>query len=258
MKHRIKCCVDVREHLRGRGFCRIRSADYIIPPNLMAALRALVDECQDLPVDPRADNGERRRRYGRFVYLPWADMLLFRPVTTYYQDVALNSADGGVTRQFASLTSTLQGNPFLHELIRFDFGQLPLAAEELALPWDVGIHLIEMVARPDKPGIASPDRAHKDSEPFTYVHVLHKENVTGGISAVYGNADVNGKLVPGDLLFEDTLDGLMETIGVKDDLVFHQVKRIEVVFGATEGRRLVLLVDFTPMVPKRNEYPNLA
>lgn len=258
MKSCIRCAANVPENLRGRGFCRITPAEYIIPPGLVPALEALTDQCRDLPLDPRARNGERRRRHGRYLLLPWMDVLVFRPVTTYYQDAAVNTEDGGVSREFAGLTPAMQRNEFLHELIRFDFAQLPLTSAELTQPWDVGCHFIEMCARCGRPGLASPDRPHKDGEPFTYIHLLRRENITGGASAIYANAEVNGKLVPGKLLFEDTLDGMMDTLLAKDDAVFHQVKRIDVIDGLDAGSRLVLLIDFSPMVPKPNEYPNLG
>jgi hypothetical protein len=252
----MKCFLNVKAQVTACGFCRMKPSNYVMPKKITDALGAIVAESRDMPVDPKAKNGERRRRYGRFVYLPWTDSLSLRPTLIYDQNVTVNKDHGGAPREFAPLT--MPANNFLTSLIRLDFEQLPLADEQLALPWDVGVHLVQMFARPGVPGVSSPDRPHKDTEPYTFVHLLERQAVTGGDSAVFANAEAGGKLVPGDLLFEGTLSGTMDSLLVKDDAVFHQVKQVLVEEGADHGYRTVLLVDFTPMVPLRNEYPNLA
>ncbi len=252
------CNVNVKDQLTAVGYCRMKPTDYILPPTIADALRAMVADSRNMPVDPKAKNGERRRRYGRLVYLPWADSLSLRPTVTYQQSPIVNKDHGGAPREFAPLTPAMQENVWLTDLIRLDFEQLPLADEHLAHPWDVGVHLIQMFARPGFPGVSSPDRPHKDTEPYTFVHLLERRAVTGGESAVFANAEVGGKLVPGNHLNEFTLSGAMDSLVVKDDDVFHQVKQVLVDEGSDQGHRTVVLVDFTPMVPKRNEYPNLG
>ena len=195
-----------------------------------------------MPADPRVKKDERRRRYGRFVYLPWADILSLSPVTKYHQDGALNPDDGGVAREFAPLTERMRRNRFLRAVIRLDFRMLPLSEEERRLAWQVGVHVVQMFARPGIPGVSSPDCLHKDGEPFTYVHLLRRQGVTGGESVVTDNSK--------RIIYEGMLARRMDSLVVKDSDVFHQVKRIEVSGSGQEGYRTALLVDFTPLKPE--------
>jgi hypothetical protein len=115
---------------------------------------------------------------------------------------------------------------------------------------DVGVHAIRCVARPGLPGISSPNRLHKDGEPFTFVHLIGRHGITGGKNLVTDNAK--------QLLVSLTLTERLDTVAVSDKDGYHQVKPIEVAPGHSEGYRDVLLIDFTPMAPVTLEAPALC
>ena len=52
---------------------------------------------------------------GRLTYIPGA---------SFYQSIEINPLNGGEHRHFAPLDADTVKNPFLHELIQFDFARL--------------------------------------------------------------------------------------------------------------------------------------
>jgi 2OG-Fe dioxygenase len=152
---RVRCSVDVKGKILKRRFYRTKPAEYLMPKKIMLVVGTLTEGSRARPLEPRAENGERGRRYRRFRYAPWSDNLSVRPLSAYNQDWTVNNDDGRVSREFAALTPALKQNTFLANLIRLDIEQLPITGERLSLPWDVGIHRIQMFARPGVPEIYS-------------------------------------------------------------------------------------------------------
>jgi hypothetical protein len=234
----------LRADLTRQGYSSARGRDVLaaLGNDLSWSLAELLGECQALPPDPNCRDGCRTRRYGRKTALPWASILIDRPVDTYHQSADHNPEDGDVVRRFAELTPSLRHNELLRRLIQFDLDQLPLTEAQRSNPIDVGIHLIRMVATPSRPGVSSPNCLHKDGEPWTFVHVMDRYGVGGGESVV---ADNNKTII-----FEVTLGGeALDTIVVDDSAVYHMVRPIRVLTGLDYGFRTALLVDFTPLKP---------
>jgi hypothetical protein len=240
----------IRQELEGQGFSTIPHSAFRLNQQGVQDLEALQSECAHLPLDPQAKNGERRRRYGSFVITPanGSLTLVFNAnLDTYWQPPALNKDAAGEKRRFAQLTPTMLQNSFLRDLICADFTTLPLNVDDLLLPWLVGVHFVQMVARPGLPGISSPDRPHKDGEPFTAIHLVHRDAfLLGGINRLLDNAK--------QPLCDKVLLKTLDTQIVRDDAVYHQVTRIEVPDTEPQGTRTVLLIDFTPLYPHPNQY----
>ncbi len=177
---------------------------------------------------------------------PWKQQLLRWPKNTYCQEAAVNRDAAGAAREFEPLTETMLENEFLQQLILTNFSQTPFAAADLQQPFDVGLHVIKTVPRPDQAAVASPNCLHKDTEPFTFIHLLARENIVGGENIITDNAK--------EPLFIATLGKLMDTIVVKDDSVYHHVMPINLADPQAPGFRTVLLIDFTPMRSAVNQY----
>ncbi len=240
----------LREDLERQGYACFKGANLSIPQDLRRELDLLVRDYEDLPPDQHCEGGNRYRRHSRYVLLPWLNLLEPRPVSHYLQSRDLNPKDGGVIRIFARLGEALEANAFLRELIFFDFINAPFDEAVWSTPVDVGVHAIRCVARPGLPGISSPNRLHKDGEPFTFVHLIGRHGITGGKNLVTDNAK--------KLLVSLTLTERLDTVAVSDKDGYHQVKPIEVAPGHSEGYRDVLLIDFTPMAPVTLEAPALC
>lgn len=228
-----------RKDLERQGFACFKGSDLAVPDHLQRELSLLRQAYEALPLDQYCKSGNRYRRHSRYVLLPWLRLLELRPTSQYIQSRELNPTDGGMTRTFERLSKTMESNSFLREMILFDFRNTPFDKAIWSTPVDVGVHMVRYVARPNLPGVSSPNCLHKDGEPFTFVHLMGLHRVSGGGSLVTNN----DKRPLVRLNLTDRLD----TVAVSDKDVYHQVDPIEVAPGESEGYRDVLLIDFTPM-----------
>ncbi len=239
---RLTATGDQRRDLREHGFVYLQGADFAVPQSLIEPLDSLVEAYLHFPEDRYAETGCRFRRHQRFILIPEPLTLMPTEVSNYAQSVLLNPENGGVVREFEPLPDELAANRFLHALIRYDFTQSPFARVSSSnLAYDVGLHLIRLCARPGQPGVASPNKLHKDGEWVTWIHLMSRHGIRGGESVVADN-DMR-------VLFQATLEQRLDTVAVWDDAVFHAVNPVEVEEGRDEGYRDVLIVDFTPMLP---------
>jgi hypothetical protein len=236
----------VKSALVNQGYSFVGGKDVLVPARLRPELHSFLLECDQLPIDKYCAERTRRRRHSRLILFPWEKQILEWPKNGYYQDAIVNQDDGGSLREFEPLTATMLHNQFLRQLIFTDFNQTPFATSDLQQPFDIGLHVIRTSPRRDQPAVSSPNRLHKDTEPFTFIHLLTRENVIGGENIVTDNAK--------EPLLIATLRNLMDTLVVKDDRVFHHVMPIRVANPQTPGSRTVLLIDFTPMRSEVNKY----
>ena len=232
---------DPREDLRRTGFSYLRGTDFAVPAELTGALKSFTEAFNELPEDGNAVPGTRFRCHQRFVLIPEPLTLVATAISNYAQSVFLNTKDGGSVREFEPLPRDLAGNSFLRALILYDFNQSPFSEmKDCNLVYDVGVHMIRMLAFPGQPAVASPNHLHKDGEWATWVHLVSRKRISGGGSVITDN---NRKV-----LMEGTLNQFLDTVAVWDDSVYHHVNPVRVAQGEEEGYRDVLLVDVTPML----------
>jgi hypothetical protein len=229
-----------------QGYSFTPGDEIYVPNSLQSSLQGLLSDSLTLPKDKYCPEQTRYRRHSRLILLPWEKKLLAWPKNGYFQDSQINVDDGGVVREFEPLSAAMLDNAFLQELIFADFNQSPFQASDLLQPFDVGIHVIKTVPRREEAAVASPNRLHKDTEPFTFIHLLARENVVGGENIVADNTK--------EPLFIGTLTNTMDTLVVQDASVFHHVMPIKLVDEGLPGFRTVLLIDFTPMKSAVNQY----
>ena len=227
--------------LERQGYSCFKGSDLSVPHNLQRGLSLLRQVYGALPLDQYCGSGNRYRRHSRYVLLPWLNLLEPRPISQYVQDRELNPTDGGLIRTFERLSQAMEANAFLREMILFDFLNTTFDKAIWSTPVDVGVHVIRYVARPDLPGVSSPNRLHKDGEPFTFIHLIERHGITGGANLVADNDKRQ--------LVRMALADCLDTVTISDKDVYHQVEPIKVAAGESEGYRDVLLIDFTPMHP---------
>jgi hypothetical protein len=241
----VKTTVSVKDDLIRKGFSYLKGSDLYLPSRLEQGLLQLQNDAMDLPPDNYAEDRTRYRRYHRFTRHP-SGLLLPQPPDEegyhhYYQPQVLNPVNGGIVRKFKAFSPRMIENEFLIQLMLFDLAQTIFPDAYLPRGIEVGVHIIKMLARPGRAGISSPDRLHKDGEHYTFIHLLERRNITGGESEVADNSK--------RLLFQTVLCNRLDTLAVRDDVVYHNVKRIYVDPPALEGSRTVILVDLTPLKP---------
>ncbi|MHC2317578.1 hypothetical protein ACVIHC_004624 [Bradyrhizobium diazoefficiens] len=229
--------------MKTEGFCHLDAEDFVLTDEQRRSLAAVQEHFNSLPLDTYDESANRYRQLSRYVLLPFAGLLMPRPnkALNYHQNIGFNAEAKGIERQFSALPEAVRNADFLRELIMHDFANSPLDQEMLSGPIEVGVHFIRLRATPNRPGIAVPNRLHKDGEPVTWVHLMNRRDVVGGESVITDNSQAK-------VLCEATLNAPLESIGLVDDMVWHMVKPVRVAESATVGIRDVILVDFTPMV----------
>jgi hypothetical protein len=150
---------------------------------------------------------------------------------------------------------SVQESRLLEQLILFDFAQIPWKDNDaLEMTFFVGVHLLRHIAKPGLPGVPSPDFLHQDGEPFTFAHLIDRHTVTGGINTI-ASADYadcqRADVPPDEVRAEFTLLDLLDTYVVANAIVSHYVSPIHVIPGHEQGCRIILLIDFIPLLARK-------
>ncbi|MEM6530580.1 MAG: 2OG-Fe dioxygenase family protein [Chloroflexota bacterium] len=228
---------DIYGDLLHDDYSIIHAADLHMPPHLQAAWQRLQAEYPAMPADKfLPGNGAYRfRRYDSFSFHPATGELTLKPHKTYFQDTDINHVTGGIVRDFAPLTETIASNPFLHELIRFDFAQFPVDLHMRGGEWQVDVHLIRVVAQAGETGHPTPEGVHRDGAEFVTVHIAERDNVTGGEVSIYDDAK-NPRA-------SFTLHNVMDAYLFRDSVLWHGVTPIAPIVGE-QGVRSILTFDY--------------
>jgi hypothetical protein len=175
------------------------------------------------------------------------------PICEFSQGV-FNPEFKNEARRLPALAPSAKTNPLLLRLIETDFAQTFWDDRDELLPLAVGVHFIKlMVENPVDEAVSSPPCLHQDGESFTFVHLIERENVEGGVNSIATTAAVDlvpDELARGMLLDQFQLEAPLDSFGVCDSMVSHHVSSVRRGSAPRPGKRSVILVDFTPMIPR--------
>lgn len=229
---------NIREEIATRGYSFLRADELRIPDELRQAWLSLLIDYADLPADEYLPGGAsyRYRRYGRFLFTPDSGALERLPHEDYFQSADINRVTGGIVRKFAPLLDGAFANPFLQALIRFDFAQFPLEAEQTINAWEVHAHLIRVTAAAGQPGHPTPEGIHRDGAAFVTVHLAELVNADGGDVSIY---DDDRKLLTSFRLRQE-----MDSYLFNDAVLWHAAAPIQPVDPAHAALRSILTFDY--------------
>jgi hypothetical protein len=229
---------DVARDLAAQGFAWIPAARWAVPPEHELQLRQFSRDWDDLEPDRYLAGGAtfRQRRYARYSWSPGDDDLELLPTAPYFQPIDENRYAGGVQREFAPLSTESQRNPFLTALIRCTFACLPISREQRDSTWEVRVHQIRILATDLEPGQPAPEGIHQDGTDFLTLHLIRRDNVTGGTTTIYD--------LRGEPMFEVTLLDRLDSLILDDPRVLHGVTTVRVADRGRPGTRDLLGIDF--------------
>ncbi|MFI5496377.1 2OG-Fe dioxygenase family protein [Actinoplanes sp. NPDC051859] len=217
------------------GFAVLRRADLaglLSEPDLEEFRKAW----EDLPVDTELAGGGtyRERRYGKLRVRVGAGGVTFEalPHATFRQDVIPLWA--GRNRVFAPITPEVLEHPGMTALVGFD-ARLATALSGRT-EWEIGVHLVRIIARRGAEGLPTPEGRHRDGHAYVGMHLVRRDGVTGGRSTIYPN--------DGGEPVSTTLTDPLDSVFVDDAAVTHEVT--PTVPAAATGVRDMLLVDVNP------------
>ncbi|HWT04599.1 MAG TPA: 2OG-Fe dioxygenase family protein [Xanthomonadales bacterium] len=229
---------DVRATVGARGFAVVPGDLYRIP-ELRDRWAALSDDWNHLEIDAyMADGGRyRRRRFGRFAFVPATAQLQRLPHATVFQSREVNGFAGGIDRDFAPLRESTFGDAALLALIRFDFGCFEVPdATMLTDTWEVWVHQIRIDAAGSDGVSPAPEGTHHDGHDFIAMHLVTRNNIAGGLNHIYDN----GERPVHACMLRNPLD----TIYADDHRVMHAVDPIRPLDAARPSYRDILIIDY--------------
>ena len=240
LKIMITVQMDIGDSIERAQYALVPSHEYSFPPALHEPGRVLRRDWEHLEPDPyMADGGLYRfRRYGLFQLSATSGCLTHIPGRSFCQSIEINALNGGEHRHFAPLAADTIENPFLRELIQFDFAQLT-SRKHIENDWLIGVHQIRIVASTGVPGNPTPEGIHRDDEDFTAQHLFARHNIGGGINQFYGGGPkptVRPQVVWEQETYFDSI--------YFDRSQWHSVSPITSGECDGDGYRDVLLIDF--------------
>jgi hypothetical protein len=229
---------EIRSEIESKKHVVILANEFSFPSNLSSDRKQLWTDWENLPLDDylKDDARFRQRRFGLFYLLPSTGEVLPILSTSYLQSKEINNYAGGIDRQFAPLLDATLTNQFLHDLIRFNFQQFPVEEEKTTRPWEVDVHQFRVVASQDEQGQPTPEGIHHDGDDFNCIHMIGRQNASGGVSTIYDNEK--------NPLISCTLKDPMDSIMVWDPYVMHGVQPITPINQSESAIRDVLVIGF--------------
>jgi hypothetical protein len=230
---------NIRARIVANGFAVIRGTEFCLPALEKDAWRTLADDWDHLETDAyMADGGRYRlRRFGRFLFVPARSELRRLDHGPVFQSRDVNGFAGGIHRDFASLRESTYENPCLSALIHFDFGCFEVAEPRMLHdPWEVWVHQIRIETSQKGVGRPAPEGVHHDGHDFISMHLVKRENVSGGASYIYDNAK--------NQLHACLLEHPLDTIYADDHRVMHNVDPIHASDKQHPAQRDVLIIDY--------------
>ena len=179
---------DIGSSIERTHYALVPSHRFSFAPALRKSSRLFRRDWEHLEVDPyMADAGRYRlRRYGLYQRSATTGRLSHIPGASFYQSTEINPLNGGEHRHFAPLAADTVNNPFLRELIQFDFAQLT-SNKHIEDDWLVGVHQVRILATTGILGNPTPEGIHRDDESYTVQHLIKRHNISGGINYFYGS-----------------------------------------------------------------------
>ncbi|MCY3833817.1 MAG: 2OG-Fe dioxygenase family protein [Chloroflexi bacterium] len=231
---------DVKSEIARAGYSVLRAADLLVSDELRQEWLSLSIDYADLPADEYLPGGARYRyrRYSRFRFSPQTGKLARLPHKDYFQSAEINRVTGGIIRRFAPLLATTFDNPFLRELIRFDFAQFPLEEAQRQRDWEVQAHLIRVTADVSERGQPTPEGIHRDGAAFVTVRLAELVNAQGGQVSLYD--DDRRHLTTFRL--EQALDSYL----FNDAILWHAAEPVVPADPAHGAIRSILTFDYHP------------
>lgn len=235
----------IKETIATQKYALLAGKDFLIHADQHDNLNALKASWDQLEADKHLKDGAtfRLRRFGLFYFLPSTGEIMAMPSTEYFQSAETNTYAGGATRNFAALEEETRTNPFLLNLIKFNFSNFPIESQQTEHPWEVDVHQFRIVGTAEEQGEPTPEGIHHDDDDFNVIHLMQRKNAKGGMNTVHANDK--------ELIASTTLEEVMDSVYVWDPHVMHGVTPIYPQDPAAKAIRDVLVIGY-------NASPDLA
>lgn len=233
-----RCLRSLRIEVRRRGFAFVTFRFFDVGIQGREG-RMFVGAWNRLPADAwmRDGGGYRFRRYGRFEFCRARGKLRRLQHRAFWQDAKLNWFAGGMSRVFAPIENDVARSRILNALVERSYEVFcrGMGVNNVGW-WEVHAHQIRVEAFGDLQSAVAPEGIHRDGHTFLSIHLIRRENITGGRSVVCNE----GGSIVGERMLKVPLDSLF----LDDRRMFHGGTAISRCCSLNRGWRDVLLLDF--------------
>ncbi|WP_157856517.1 MULTISPECIES: 2OG-Fe dioxygenase family protein [Streptomyces] len=214
----------------------------VIPSSLFSGSSDIPgwDSWLDLPPDPYLPElPYRYRRFGRVEAVSDGTDWTLSPLphASFQQSAKVIPLYAGEARFFDPIPKSELMSDGMVGLLKTDLDIVSQAAESRRA-YVLGLHMIRVVAEPDRSRLPAPEGRHRDGHDYVAMHLMYRQNCRGGVSRVYRGRAEQPFLVT---TMKDRLDSLI----IDDRTVEHEVTPVSSP-SAEPGARALLLVDFDP------------
>ena len=143
---------------------------------------------------------------------------------------------GGKQRTFQPIDTKLLVDTLFLYLLRFDFHFFQKQGLLENKIHDMGVHQIRTIVKTQQSGKVTPEGIHKDGHPVFSIHLVDRQNISGGITNLYNN-----NLEQVETL---ELENFCDTLLIQDDALYHEVTPINTESEVNIGFRDVLIIEF--------------
>jgi hypothetical protein len=205
------------------------------PPDALSDWSVFADSWNDLHLDAYLPDGHRyrRRRHATFSARDGEEARA-EPHRPHYQSVEYNPLAGGIERWFEPIRPEIVAGPTLRHVLAFGcrfFGSLRPDTD-----WHIECHQFRIEARPDAPGLPTPEGVHRDGVDYVLVLLVNRTNIESGTTTVHA--------LDGGLLGSFTLSDAFDAALVDDTRVKHGVTPVDAIDPVRPAYRDVLVVTF--------------
>lgn len=228
----------IAQDIRVAGFARRTSVAMrgLLGDPAPADWAAFADSWNELGPDLyMADGGRYRQR--RFAVFSLADHGIRRkPHQPHYQSRDYNPLNGGIERWFEPVTDAVAGQAVTRAALGLCTAVFaPLTREQGAKPlWHAEMHQFRILARPDAPGLPTPEGQHRDGVDWVLVLLVRRQNVASGVTSIC--------TLEREPLGAFTLTDPMDAVFVDDRRILHGVTPITPIDPGQPAYRDVLVV----------------
>ncbi len=181
------------------------------------------------------DRGKYRfRRYGKMILKSKTREIRWLENTDFYQNCEVNPVNGGQIRSFSQiLPSTLQ-NYYLEKIVWEIYSILP--NRKKYHQWEVGVHMIRIIASHNQQGKPTPEGMHRDGHDYVAQILINRENILGGESTL--------QEIKSNQVRHRVLQNPLDAIIIDDHNFLHGVSTIRMKKSNYPSFRDMLILDF--------------
>jgi hypothetical protein len=182
-----------------------------------------------------SDGGKYRYRRYSVVNCYNGNELEYLPPEPHYQKIVYNNLNGDIFRHYAAFEEHILKSFTLKLMINLSckiFNQI----KPENLNWRVECHQFRIIPSADTLAFPTPEGRHRDGVDYVFMMLIERENITGGVTKIYNNAN--------SCIATHTLKSPQECILLDDTKVMHEVSHVNHLSSSNTAYRDVLVLTF--------------